>query len=292
LDNLTTIGGNLTFGVIWFGGNPALTSLQGLDNLISIGGNLTLHANAALTSLTGLGNVTSIERVSIDRNYALTSLTGLEGLTSIGSSLLISRNDILTSLTGLDNVHSIGGYLEIGANHNLTSISSLENVTSIGGYLKMWANNALHSLTGLDNIDEACITSLTIVQNSSLSTCEVQSICDYLASPSGTVEIHDNATGCNSQAEVDTACAHVWLPDISIEPEISIFPNPAKDILTISNTTGVSIEEAIIYNQTGQKVFEGKLLNNTIDVSDLQQGMYIVEIVGEGWSVREKLIVQ
>ena len=148
------------------------------------------------------------------------------------------------------------------------------------------------SLTGLDNVEASSIDDLTITYNNTLSTCEVQSVCDYLASPGGTIEIHDNATGCNSQAEVDTACANVWVPNLHLESEFSIYPNPAKDILNISCKNGVTIDEVLIYNQTGQKVLERKLSNNTIDVSNLQKGMYIVELVSKEWKVRKKLIIE
>ncbi len=42
--------------------------------------------------------------------------------------------------------------------------------------------------------------------NSALSTCEVESVCEYLSNPGGTVEIYNNATGCNNPYEVANAC--------------------------------------------------------------------------------------
>ena len=50
----------------------------------------------------------------------------------------------------------------------------LDNVTSLGGYLVVWANLILTSLTGLDNIDAGSIDSLYILENPSLTYCEVQ----------------------------------------------------------------------------------------------------------------------
>ena len=62
------------------------------------------------------------------------------------------------------------------------------------------------SLTGLENINAGSIADLYISFNNSLSTCEVQSICNYLASPNGIVIINNNATGCNNPPEVANAC--------------------------------------------------------------------------------------
>jgi hypothetical protein len=74
-------------------------------------------------------------------------------------------------------------------------------------------NPALTSLTGLENIDAGSISSLHIENNYLLSTCEVQSICDYLVAPNGTISIYGNAPGCNSQQEVEEACEIHCLPE-------------------------------------------------------------------------------
>ena len=42
----------------------------------------------------------------------------------------------------------------------------------------------------------------------------------------------------------------------------------------------------------GQKVFEGGVLNGAVDVSGLQGGMYIVEVVSKEWRIRRKLVVE
>jgi hypothetical protein len=81
----------------------------------------------------------------------------------------------------------------------------------------------LTCLTGLDNIAANSITNLKIRNNSSLSTCEVQSICDYLAAPNGTVTISDNVDGCNSQAQVIAACETVDIEEAVAGSNFSIF---------------------------------------------------------------------
>ena len=121
---------------------------------------------------------------------------------------MIDYNPVLTSLTGLDNLTSIVGFrLTINENNSLTSLTELDNLTSIGGSLAIIENNSLASLTGLDNIDANSIIDLYIIGNSFLSTCDVQSICDYLVNPYGEIEINDNTPGCNTQQEVEEACA-------------------------------------------------------------------------------------
>ncbi|MCK4676995.1 MAG: T9SS type A sorting domain-containing protein, partial [Bacteroidales bacterium] len=292
MENVTSIAGFLRIG-----NNATLTSLTGLDNVTSIGGYIHIYGNATLTSLTGLDNVTSIGGgLNISNNDTLTNLSGLDNVTSIGGALSIYYNDALTCLSGLENLTSIAGDLSIGhwyygGNLSLTSLTGLNNLTSIGGALGIYYNPALTSLTGLDNIDATSIDSLFIIDNSFLSTCEVQSVCDYLAAPNGTIEIYNNAPGCNSQEEVEEACA-VSVKSLSPEDEISIFPNPANRQLTISSKDGATIEEVIIYNQIGQIVHQEKPVNDIIDISQLHTGMYLIEVVSGQRKIREKLMIE
>jgi len=128
---------------------------------------------------------------------------------------------------------SIGGSLIIGdwwqgGNSALTSLTGLENLTAIGGSLEISRNDALSSLTGLGNIDAGSIENLKIRSNDFLSACEVQSVCDYLANPGGTIEIHDNAFGCNSQIEVEEACDGVSVEKLSLVNKFLISPNPIE----------------------------------------------------------------
>ena len=232
---------------------------------------------------TGITFTTQAEIDNFQTNHP--NCTEIEGVVTI------SGIDI-TNLNGLNVLTSIGGYLSIWNNAALTSLTGLDNLTSVGGNLYIEDNDALTSLTGLDNIDANTISELRIIDNSSLSTCEVQSVCDYLANPSGTIEINNNATGCNTQAEVEAACEAIGLPDIIFESELSIYPNPATERLTISSKDGLKIAEIVIYNQIGQKVLHHKPVTQPIDVSMLQPGRYIIEVNSQDLKIREKLIIR
>ncbi len=311
LDNLTFIGGSLSIGDNWsltnllglnsivsIGGtvaisyNYALNTLTGLNSITSIAGYLTILANSNLTSLVGLNNLSFIgDGIWLEGNHSLSSLSGLDNLVSLGGGIAIADNDVLLSLTGMNNLTHIGDHLRIENNSSMISLAGLESVTFIGSDLTIYNNNSLISLAGIDNLDATSITGLSIHENNILSTCEVQCVCSYLVSLGAIVYINDNAPGCNTQQEVEAACG-IGIPDINNESDISVYPNPTNNLLTITSKNGTSIEEVIIYNQVGQKVFEEKLINNTIDVSDLKQGMNIIELVGEDWRARKKLIKQ
>ena len=79
---------------------------------------------------------------------------------------------------------------------------------------------------------------------------------------------------------------------------VKIYPNPAENTITIElsaelDNKNISVE---IYNYLGQKVifynFAGDLLN-TLDVSDLSNGIYIFKIlVGNKIIAREKVVIE
>lgn len=71
-----------------------------------------------------------------------------------------------------------------------------------------------------------------------------------------------------------------------------IFPNPATDEIFISNKSGSTINEIIIYNQLGQNVLHQVGINNAIDVSMLQSGIYIIEVISGNSIKREKIIIE
>jgi len=66
-------------------------------------------------------------------------------------------------------------------------------------------NNNLQNIDALNNIDHTTLTDLSIVNNSELSICYTQSICNYLLND-GESQIEENATGCNSPQEVQSSC--------------------------------------------------------------------------------------
>jgi hypothetical protein len=257
-----------------------------------IEGDVTIFSGSYITNLNGLSVLTSIGGdLELFANHSLTNLAGLEGVTSIGGSLTILHNNALINLTGLEGLTSIGSYLNISYSDALINLVGLEGLTSIGSYLNISYHDSLSSLTGLDNIQASSITELTIVYNPILAECNVYSICEYLALPNGGINIINNAPGCNSQEEVEEACLTVVKENIT-NGEITISPNPATSFITINTKEGILIEEAIIYNHLGQKVLETKSVNNTVDVSMLKPGIYILEVITKNRIIREKLLIE
>jgi hypothetical protein len=258
-------------------------------------GNVLIHG-PDITNVDGLNSITSIGgSLNFKYNYNLTNLDGLENLRYIGGSLELGwweyNNASLENLDGLLGLDSIGGHLDIFYETSLKSLEGLENVTSIGGNIQILLNDSLTSLKGIDNIDAATIQNIHIAENPLLSTCEVQSVCDYLANPNGTIEINDNASGCNSQAEVEAAC-EVGLNEIPTKNQFTICPNPSSTQITIETSAVPTKFQISIFNLNGQEVIHQQIKEprTVIDISYLPGGVYFVRMTGERSVSVEKFV--
>lgn len=287
LDSLKEVQGMITIAH-----NIHLVGFAGLESIATIGDNLMIIENDDLVSLAGLESLTVIPgSLGIGENPSLLNLHGLENLENVGSLLIIDQNEDLLSLNGLINLSNIGEDLIIETNHSLVDITALSNLSTIGDYLYINENISLQNLFGLDNLQPNSINDLTITGNSVLSDCDVLSICQYLAAPGGTVDIQNNAPGCNSQEEVEAGCL-TGFSEIEEASSVTLFPNPANESITIFTNNHQQINVVNIYDLAGEVVLKAKEDLMNIKVNTLNPGMYLVEIVLENQSYRQKLIIQ
>lgn len=78
--------------------------------------------------------------------------------------------------------------------------------------------------------------------------------------------------------------------DTEAAPAITVFPNPAQDLLTISSST--VIDRVLLYNAQGQLVVQQTLRGTSavIDLGALSSGMYTVHATSEGAHVVKSLV--
>src|SRR5690606_15355628 len=204
--------------------------INALTSLNSING-LGITYNSSLVNIDILSSLTSIERtIFIIENPSLTNINGLSGLTSIGDDLYIANIELLTNLDGLSNLTSIGGGLNIGSNTALENIDGLENLTNIGngiffssnplienfnalsnvvnfeGEIYITENETLNDISGLVNIGHSSIIGIYIIDNPSLSVCNIENLCNAFADFNVYREVYGNAEGCESMNAVYVAC--------------------------------------------------------------------------------------
>lgn len=87
-----------------------------------------------------------------------------------------------------------------------------------------------------------------------------------------------------------SACGPLSLDETSAPAEISIYPNPVRDVLHINSK--VALKSFEIYSSSGQLVKTGNLAleKSSVDTSHLNKGVYIIKLKTAKTTVREKFI--
>ncbi len=136
---------------------------------------------------------------------------------------------------------------------------------------------------------------------------------NWTAPASGTVNVYYDGAAVNNDAlanALDNVYAHNFqlavasgtatsIIENSKLSDVKIFPNPAKNILNLSYSIErdihidakiVDISGKVIINAFSKNSTKG-LQNETINISNLQSGLYFLILKGEGFIVTEKIII-
>ena len=70
--------------------------------------------------------------------------------------------------------------------------------------------------------------------------------------------------------------------------EVLVYPNPARNIINIESNN--EIKEVVVYNLLGQKIKQYHSAINTIDISDMANGIYVINITTDKGVTTKKFI--
>ena len=251
-----------------------------------------IYNNDSISNLSGLNNITYVgEHLGITGNPLLTSLAGLSSLEIVEEFVSI-RAENLENLHGLSSLNAIndgGIYIQ---NTAISNLSGLENLTVVNGAIMINNCNNLISLSGIDNVSPESITLLRLKDNPLLTTCEVESVCDYINQTGSVTDIADNAIGCSTLDEIEEACQILNIDNFQHGNEPLIYPNPASNNIKFSKNINERITYVKIYNQFGQQIICEQNILNSVDISKLSRGIYIIEIMTIDSKTIQKLIIQ
>ena len=91
-----------------------------------------------------------------------------------------------------------------------------------------------------------------------------------------------NSNNCTDSTVLPINITNVGINSLSLENDLTVYPNPTKSNITITNKTNIVGKKYIITNLVGQTILSGKLnLNETIvNLEALQSGMYFLSLDG------------
>jgi len=131
---------------------------------------------------------------------------------------------------------------------------------------------------------EACTFSIRNECHGLYSICFPDANTGYTCGHNGTILKLETETSTTEE-----------ISEINANKSLSIYPNPAKETVTIGTNHIVNERCMItIYNMLGDVIFTEKL-NQTktqLDIRNFSKGIYMIEIKGDDWSEKEKLVVQ
>ncbi len=174
-----------------------------------------------------------------------------------------SNNWVALNTVGTDsNINGIGARVEV---HTSAGIQ-IRDVRSGEGFRFMSSLNTYFGIGTETNIDNIII---------------------YW--PSGTIDNIENP-------DINTFHTIIEGQTLSIEDEtlegVQIYPNPVTNVLNIQTTSDLGDKIVTVFNINGKRVLNEKLINNTLEVSTLQSGMYFLRLESNGKVLNRKFIKQ
>jgi len=239
---------------------------------------------------TAFVNVTSAPSISVNSSTicsgSTTTLTA-SGVTSYSWNTGSTSPNISVNPTGT-TVYTVTGYLSgcgtLATQTATVSVNALPNVTlgSIAGPL--CTNNAAVTLSGSPSGGNFSGTGV------------VGSSFDPSVSGAGTFTVMYYYTDGNNCSSVDSKTVSVSLctgiNELS-SSSISVYPNPAKDVVQISMSASLVSQATIeMYDAIGKLVISERVNNTitTLSLTDYAKGMYSIRVVSENNQSIIKLI--
>ncbi len=173
-----------------------------------------------------------------------------------------------------------------GAPYTITnSYNNQQQVMTLMGSVVMgpFPNNTQVVIQVTSNTIECLLTSQPMAEN-----CNVTGVFGC---------IDPDALNYNPDATIDDgSCIYVGVEEIE-NLHFTMYPNPARDQITISNTGNSPIANIRVLDNTGrlvktEQVVISKGNNHVMNVSSLAQGNYVIEILTEGNIEHHNLIIQ
>ncbi len=90
---------------------------------------------------------------------------------------------------------------------------------------------------------------------------------------------------------LEADCNDVLAVDSAALAQVSVYPNPATDVLNINVPSSVELNGVVLYDVLG-KATNVTLSNGQINVSSLSRGMYILNVSTSAGTLTEKVIIE
>ncbi|WP_281847377.1 T9SS type A sorting domain-containing protein [Olleya namhaensis] len=256
----------------------ALVSIQSFGKIhreINDASSINFNSVSPFLALKNLNGVNEIE--IINNKY---KFLGLENVTTL---TILELKSSVSSLEGLS-----GGVTQIGSlilqnNNSLTSLDDLSSITNV----------ATGEITGNTNLNECCIIvpfviNLTIAGNA-INITYTGNLTDTFQQVNLPINLNGFQIDYNTQGEIKLKAAQLSVNKFNLN-KISVFPNPASNILNIK--TDNLIQELVVFDLLVKVISRLKPTNQSINVSALAKEMYLLQIKINNTITTKKIIIE
>jgi hypothetical protein len=286
-----TVGSELNASQMW------TNASVGTDNILVATGNLNY------TGITSTGNHVSFAGTGSDPRLPftqtnsgelyvsfLTSVTDITGVT--GTSYFAVLNDASSSFTTAriwirnDGTQYQFGISPTAAAGDIVWSTNLFNVGSTQ-YLVLGYDFGTNTLSLFENPTIGGTASATV------SVTPASAISNF----AGFILRQDSAT--NTPAMLVDELTIDTLPNFTLSSStfngiegLTMYPNPLKGNTLFLTSTANANMSVQIFDVLGKEVLKSNVINNAVNVSGLNAGVYIVKITEEGKTATRKLVIQ
>jgi len=226
-----------------------------------------------------LGNCTQLSVLSLEDNQLTgnipSSFSNLTAMTSFwinGNVLSGVLPNIFSTWSALDFFSIGNGNGTAGAHNNFTGDLDLSTNTNLR---LCWVDNTLISSLNIRNGNN------TNTSNSYFNTTNCPNLtCVFVDDATASTTNWTNIDATATFVETQTACDALYVSENTFDEAITIYPNPSSSILNIDYIGNSPIIKINIVNTLGQKV-KASCFNNSVDITALKQGVYILKLENE-----------
>jgi hypothetical protein len=286
-----TVGNSLGAEQMW-------TNVNTGDNVLAVAGNL------AYTGITPSGNSVSFSGAGIETFSPFTTTTS----GTVYYSFLMNITDMANVTTDLtetyfagltDNAKSYMGRLfvkkngtqyQLGFDSESTTTNYDATLRAVGDVVLvvMGYDFTANKLSAWFNPD---LTTFTAATPATLTNTPAVAIANL-----GGFILRQEDTAKTPTITIDELNISLTTPSLSVKQNeisgLNIYPNPVtKGTLYITSNSN-STKSVSIFDVLGRQVLNTKVSNNTVNVSNLKGGAYIVKINEEGKTATRKLIIE
>ena len=298
-DNVAVTGYNVYRGTTLLGSTSATVRTYSVTGLTaSTAYTFSVKAKDAANNLSASSNVVNVTTLASSITYCASTSSSTAD-EKIGRVQLGTINNPSTGTAGYENFTALSTNLTRGTATTITITPSWTSTVYSEGYA-VWIDynkNGLFTDTGELVYSKATSTattasgSFTVPTTATVGTTRMRVSMKYNGTPTscetlsyGQVEDYSvnivTGTAISAIAEINSN---------EVLTTVSVYPNPTKDVLNIETNSTTKLSYSVI-NYLGQVVKTGSIENNLINVSNLNSGIYILEVNDGQKSVTKKFI--